>query len=176
MLHACLYTICFVFCYTSWRFYAFSETNLLTRCHSANSLFSAVLCFRKATQEIFSELDKTKAEVPIFPDARRSPKLRRRGTRGRPHHRVARASPWPRHQVVWPPGPPLDAALPPIYSPRWGNPKGPDQFSTKHTVSRHRRRHKIGRVQKLFPAPYRRGESSPDAFFITMPASGVMCE
>jgi hypothetical protein len=43
MLHACLYTICFVFCYTLWHFYAFFETNLLTRCHSASSLFSAVM-------------------------------------------------------------------------------------------------------------------------------------
>jgi hypothetical protein len=42
MIHACLYTISFVFCYTSWRFYAFSGTNLLTRCHRASSLFSAV--------------------------------------------------------------------------------------------------------------------------------------
>ena len=29
-------------------------------------LFSAVFGFRKVTQEIFSELDKTKANVPIF--------------------------------------------------------------------------------------------------------------
>jgi hypothetical protein len=29
--------------------------------------FLLFLCFRKATQEIFSELDETKAEVPIFP-------------------------------------------------------------------------------------------------------------
>jgi hypothetical protein len=42
MLHACLYTIYFVFCYTSWSFYTFSGTNLLMRCHSASSLFSAV--------------------------------------------------------------------------------------------------------------------------------------
>jgi hypothetical protein len=42
MLHAYLYTICFVFCYTLWRFYAFSGTNLLTRRHSANSLFFPV--------------------------------------------------------------------------------------------------------------------------------------
>jgi hypothetical protein len=34
----------------------------------------------------------------------------------------------------------------------------------------------IGRVQKLFLAPCQRGESSPEAFFITMLASGVMCE
>jgi hypothetical protein len=48
MLHACLYTICFVFCYTSWHFYAFSRTNLLTRCHSASSLFSAIFVFQKS--------------------------------------------------------------------------------------------------------------------------------
>jgi hypothetical protein len=35
MLHACFYTICLVFRYTLWHFYAFSGTNLLTRCHSA---------------------------------------------------------------------------------------------------------------------------------------------
>jgi hypothetical protein len=87
--------------------------------------FLLFLCFKKATQEIFSELDEIKAKVPIFPDARRGPKQRRRGTRGQPHHRVAQASPWRglRHQVVGPPGSPPDAALPPIYSPRWENPK-----------------------------------------------------
>jgi hypothetical protein len=37
-----------VFCYTSWRFYAFSRTNLLTICHSACSLFSAVFVFQKS--------------------------------------------------------------------------------------------------------------------------------
>jgi hypothetical protein len=65
MLHACSYTICLVFCYTSWRFYAFSGTNLLTRCHNASSCFLLFLCFRKVTQE-FSELDETKAEPPII--------------------------------------------------------------------------------------------------------------
>jgi hypothetical protein len=128
MLHAYLCTICFVFCYTSWRFYAFFGTNLLMRCHSASSLFFAILCFRKATQKIFSELDETKAEVPIFSDTRRSPKQRRRGAKGQPHHRVARASPWPCHQVVGPPGPPPDTVFPPIYSPRWKNPKDPINF------------------------------------------------
>jgi hypothetical protein len=37
------------------------------RCYSASSLFLLFLCFRKATQEIFSELDDTKAKIPIFP-------------------------------------------------------------------------------------------------------------
>jgi hypothetical protein len=48
MLHAYFYTICLVFRYTSWHFFAFSETNLLTRCHSASSLFSAVFVFQKS--------------------------------------------------------------------------------------------------------------------------------
>jgi hypothetical protein len=48
MLHARFYTICLVFRYTSWRFYAISGTNLLTRCHSASSLFSAIFVFQKS--------------------------------------------------------------------------------------------------------------------------------
>ena len=47
MLHACFYTICLLFRYTSWHFYAFSGTNLLTSCHSASFLFSAVFVFQK---------------------------------------------------------------------------------------------------------------------------------
>jgi hypothetical protein len=35
---------------------------------------------------------------------------------------------------------------------------------------------KIGRVQKLFPAPCRRGESPPEVFFIAMLVSGAMSE
>jgi hypothetical protein len=92
------------------------------------SLFLLFLCFKKATQEIFSELNETKAEISIFPEASRSPKLRRRRTRGQVHHRVSRPSPWPRHQVVWPPGPLSDTALPRIYSPRRENLKGPINF------------------------------------------------
>jgi hypothetical protein len=90
--------------------------------------FLLFLCFRKVTQEIFSELDKTKAEVPIFPDTRRSPKQRQRGARGQPHPRAAWPSPWPHHQVVGPPGPLPDTALLPIYSPWRENPKDPINF------------------------------------------------
>jgi hypothetical protein len=124
MLHACLHTICFVFCYTSWHFYAFSGTNLLTRCHSASSLFLQFLCFRKARQEIFSELDETKAKPSIFTEALRRPKMRRRGARSQAHPRVARPTPGSRHQGVRPAGPPPYAALSPISSPRREKPRG----------------------------------------------------
>jgi hypothetical protein len=48
MLHAYFYTFCLVFRYTSWHFYVFFGTNLLTRCHSASSLFSAIFVFQKS--------------------------------------------------------------------------------------------------------------------------------
>jgi hypothetical protein len=91
--------------------------------------FLLFLCFRKATQEIFLELDETKAKPSIFPEASRSPKMRRRGARSQPHPRVAQPTPGPRHQGVRPSGPPLDAALSPINSPRWEKPKGRIVFS-----------------------------------------------
>src|SRR6266567_9235034 len=67
MLHAYFTPIALSFTTTLWHFYTISHTNLLTRCRSASSLFSAVFSFRKVTQEIFSELGETKAETPIFP-------------------------------------------------------------------------------------------------------------
>jgi hypothetical protein len=85
--------------------------------------FLLFLCFRKVTQEIFSELDETKAEPPIFTEASRRPKIRWRGARGQAHHMVARPSPWPRHHMVRLGGPPSDVALSPIKSPRREKPK-----------------------------------------------------
>jgi hypothetical protein len=161
MLHACLYTICFVFCYTSWRFYAFSGANLLTRCHSVSSLFSTVFVLQKCYTGNILGIGRNKSEPPIFSEASRSPKIRQRGGRGQPHPRVAWPRPWPRHQGVRPPSPPPDAALPPIYSPQQEKPKDPDTFSSKHTASRRRCRREIGRVQKLFLAPYRRPSPPP---------------
>jgi hypothetical protein len=120
------FALCFI--YTSWHFYAFYGTNLLTRCHSASSYFLLFLCFRKVTQEIFLELNEIKAEVPNYLTQRRSPKESRRQAKGQPHQLVARATPRPRHQVVWQPGPPSDIALPPIYFLRRENPTGPNTF------------------------------------------------
>jgi hypothetical protein len=96
MLHACLCTICFLFCYISWHFYVFSGTNLLTRCHSASSLFSAIFVFQKSYTGNILGIGRKKDEVPIFPNKRRSPKQRRRGASRRPHHRVVRPTPGPR--------------------------------------------------------------------------------
>jgi hypothetical protein len=120
--------------------------------------FLLFLCFRKATHEIFSELDETKSEPPIFPDTRRSPKMRRRGGRGWPHPREARPRPVPRHQGVRPPCPPPEAALPPIYSPRWEKPKARSIF--------------LGTYYKPPPSSTREREG-PEALPGTLPERGI---
>jgi hypothetical protein len=66
MFHACLYTICFVFCYTSWHFYACSRTNLLTRCHSASSLFSAIFVFQKSYTGNILRIGRNKSRTSYF--------------------------------------------------------------------------------------------------------------
>jgi hypothetical protein len=91
--------------------------------------FLLFLCFRKVTQEIFSELDETKAKYPIFTEALRRPKMTRRGARGQPHHQGARPSPWPCPPMVRVPWSTPDDAPSPIKSPRREKPKGWISFS-----------------------------------------------
>jgi hypothetical protein len=162
MLHACFTPFASCFVYTLWCFYAISGTNQLTRCHSASSLFSAILCFRKATQEIFSELDKPKTETPIFPGWRtwteREPK---RGQRA--------ASPWGG-------SPPLLAA------PRGGEAplvalwrclsaylKPPEVQTLNHSAFFPEQFHSAAAIEDKFrgtevfvPAPFRDGEVPPE--------------
>jgi hypothetical protein len=85
MLHAYFYTICLVFRYTLWHFYAFSGTNLLTSRHSASSLFSAIFVFQKSYTENILRIGWNKSRSSYFSRHERSPKQRRRGTKGRPH-------------------------------------------------------------------------------------------
>jgi hypothetical protein len=124
MLHAYLYTICFVFCYTSRRFYAFFGTNLLTRCHSASSLFSAVFVFQKSYTGNILGIRRNKSRTSYFYQSFAKTEDETEGDRGQAHHRVARPSPSPCHHMVRPAGPPSDAALSPIKSPRREKPKG----------------------------------------------------
>jgi hypothetical protein len=99
MLHACLCTIFFVFCYTSWRFYAFSGTNLLTRCHSASSLFSAVFVFQKSYTGNILGIGRNKSRSSYFSRHETESKAETKGARGQTHHRVARTIPG--HATRW---------------------------------------------------------------------------
>ena len=81
MLHACFYTICLMFRYTSWHFYEFSGTNLLTSRHSASSLFSAIFVFQKSYTGNILGIGRNKFLKSYF--SRKLPEIRR-GVEGGP--------------------------------------------------------------------------------------------
>jgi hypothetical protein len=94
--------------------------------------FLLFLCFRKVTQEIFSELDETKAERPeIYQSFQRTEEETERGHKA-PTPQGSAACPWPAPLVVRPPWPTSDAAPLPIKTPRWEKPKEPNHFSRIH--------------------------------------------
>ena len=82
MLHAYFYTICLVFRYTSWHFYAIFGTNLLTSRHSASSLFSAVFVFQKSYTGNILGIGRNKSQKSYF--SREHPDIRREEGEG-PH-------------------------------------------------------------------------------------------
>jgi hypothetical protein len=112
MLHACFYTICLVFRYTSWCFYAISGTNLLTSRHSASSLFSAIFVFQKSYIGNILRIRRNKSRT-----SRNSPKLleNRRGDGVGPRgpHKIGWRSlaPGRAHYVWGHPGSPLTMHL-----------------------------------------------------------------
>ena len=176
MLHACFYTICLLFRYTSWHFYAFSGTNLLTSCHSASFLFSAVFVFQKWYTGNILGIGRNKFLMSYF--SQKLPDIRRRVRDGGPgaHTQGRRGQPLARAAYVW------GHLVPPLTTPlRLYIPPDEKNLSTRSDFQNTSRSAaavdpKIGRVQKLFPAPCRRGESPPEVFFIAMLASGAMSE
>jgi hypothetical protein len=124
MLHACSYTICFVLCYTLLHFYAFSGTNLLTRCHSASSLFSVIFVFQKSYIGNILRIGRNKSWTSYFYRRFTKTEDKTKGGQEPGSPPGAQPSPWPRPPVVRPPGPTSDDALSPIKSPRREKPKG----------------------------------------------------
>jgi hypothetical protein len=74
MLHACFYTICLMFCYTSWHFYVFFRTNLLKIRHSVSFQFFAVFVFQSYTGNILG-IGRNKFLKSYF--SRKLPEIRR---------------------------------------------------------------------------------------------------
>jgi hypothetical protein len=137
--------------------------------------FLLFLCFRKDTQEIFSELDETKAEHPeIYRSFQRTKEgtERSQGVVSPPGGMAQPLAAPPYGEGHWPTS---NTAPSPIKTPRREKPKHPITFP-KYIAIRCRRQPEIGRVQKLFLAPCRRGESPPEVFFIAMLASSAMSE
>jgi hypothetical protein len=140
MLHACLCTIFFVFCYTAWLFYVFSGPNLLTRFQSASSLFSAIFVFQKSyTGNIFG-IGQNEGQTSYFSRHETKSEGEPEGARGPPHHLVVRVTPRARQPMVCGPWLPSDITSPPIKSLHRENPKSISVFPSKVPQRRHRRR------------------------------------
>jgi hypothetical protein len=123
MLHAYFYTICLVFHYTLWHFYVFFGTNLLTKCHNASSLFSAIFVFQKSYTGNILGIGWNKSRT-----SRYLTKLleNRRGDGTEPGVASppgARPRAWPHRPMVSPTWSTSDAAPSPIKTPRWEKPK-----------------------------------------------------
>src|SRR6188472_3937259 len=91
MFHACFIPIATCFASTLYHFYTFFGTNLLTRCRSASSCFLLFLYSRKASMEIFSELDETSRGSLFFQNTPDGAKEQQRRATRRPHAPRARA-------------------------------------------------------------------------------------
>src|SRR4051812_44484754 len=104
MLHACLLPIILCFTGTSWCFYGFSATNILTRCRSASFCFLLFLIPEKLKNK-YSRNWKKKLFYEV--SYRKTPEARR-GEAGGPQgaHTLPRRTPSGRAQGrCGPPGP-----------------------------------------------------------------------
>ena len=134
MFHAFIIPIATCFIHTSWHFYAFSGTNLLTRCHSASSYFLLFFVSEKLFCKYPRNWTKQIATFLFFSTRSRSPKERRRGAPRRRPHPMARVGPRARCHVGSEPRASTDIAPSPIYYPRGENPKIQSHISRKHPL------------------------------------------
>jgi hypothetical protein len=93
-----LFDLCFV--YTSWNFYVFSGTNLLTRCHSASSLFSAIFVFQKSYTGNILGIRQNEARNSYFPRHETESKAETEEGQEVGTPPGGAGAPWPRHHQV----------------------------------------------------------------------------
>src|SRR5215218_1198321 len=113
MFHATLLMISTCFVHTLCHYYAFSGTNLLTRCRRASCCFLLFLVSEILVRKYFRNRTKSTPRVLFFHEASRSPKGKRSGATRWGHSRAVRPKPWPRRPSVWPHQDSTDLALPP---------------------------------------------------------------
>src|SRR5215213_6625383 len=128
MFHATLLMIPTCFMHIICRIYAFSGTNLLTRCRRASCCFLLFLVSEILVRKYSRNWTKSTPRVLFLREASRRPKRSRSGaTRGR-HHRAARPRPWSRRPMVWgprvaPPRCPFAYLKPPSRKPQYREPR-----------------------------------------------------
>jgi hypothetical protein len=119
------------------------------------------LCFRKATQEIFSELDETKAETPIFPGQRTKTKGEPEGGQRATTPGVARPPPG-RATKGW--APLVHFLTPPrrLYKASWRKTLNRSAIFQKKSRSSAAATDEFQGIEVSVPAPYRDGEVPPE--------------
>jgi hypothetical protein len=123
--------------------------------------FPVFCCFcvsEKLHKKYSRNWTKQKPNLLIFTEASRSPKRRRRGAMGWPHHGAARPAPGPRPLWVRPPLSTPDAAPSPIKTPRREKPKGLINFPETH---------------RDLPPSSTRDRQGPEALPGTLPERGI---
>ena len=131
MFHVNIMPIATCFPYVYTHFPTFFGTNILTRCHSASSLFSVVFLVSEKLFWKYSRNWIPRRPKSLFfqhvPGVRRGVEDGQQGGHTMPRH----GPPWPRLGRVWGPWPPTDVSLPPIYSVPRENPKHPSLHPQK---------------------------------------------
>ena len=129
MFHDDIMLIATCFGCTLYYFYAFSGTNLLTRCQSASSVFPSVFGFRNIyTENIVKIRGNFSSEHITSGSFRKTEEHLGGGPRG-PHPTRARPGVWSRPARVWGPWLAPGSHPSPIYSPRHVNPNTKDRKS-----------------------------------------------
>src|SRR5215204_199731 len=103
MFHATLLMISTCFMHTLCHYYAFSGTNLLTRCRRASSCFLLFLVSEILVRKYSRNQTKSMPSILFFHEASRTPESHQRGATGPPHARAARPGPWARQPMGGPP-------------------------------------------------------------------------
>ena len=175
MFHASFMTILTCFIYTLYHFYAFSGTNLLTRCRSASSCFVLFLVSEILHRKYSRNWTKQKPRVLFFHGASRRPKEIRSGATRWRHHKAARPRRGPRRPMVLAPRAPPDSALPPTYTLRRENPITESHDTRKHTETPPPPIPSRG-IQEIASGTLPERGIITGGLYITMPASGLMRE
>ena len=156
MFHAVIILIATCFGCTLYYFYAFSGTNLLTRCPSASSVFLLFMVSENPTWKISSKSGEIFSSVNKISGSFRSPKTTWGEALRGPHAMGARPGVGPRPARVWGPWLAPGSYPSPIYSPRRENP------NTKHHIPRKVPSRPSSSISDrgssdVLPAPCRRG-------------------
>ena len=161
MFHAVIILIATCFGCTLYHFYAFSGTNLLTRCHSASSVFSTVFPFQKSYTEnilgIGRNLFLRTYNIGKLPEDRRPPREEAPGA-----HTPWGHGPRPRPARVWWPWLAPGSHPSPIYSPSHEYPNTIAHIPRK-VLSRPSSSISDRRSSEALPGTMPEGRSSPEA-------------